>query len=568
MMKVILTMLYVAISAKALQSQSQDLQELYDNAIPNVVEISMKDADGQDLTLGSGFFIDEDRIVTNFHVIDFGWYSSCELSDGTEINVEGVVASDVAKDLAVLKLSRKVPGRGLRVANVLPKPGARVAVIGSPRGLSASLSDGIVSAIQEHDTHGAVIQMTAPISNGNSGGPVLSMDGTVIGVVSFSRIDGNSLNFAIPAMEIQRLTYTKPVPISIFNKVRNENPETAKFVGGGMTLFPMPNFKLPEGAADRVYPGDKKDLAEASKYTMILPNGDVIGLYRYYRTLELILIERQLPSVRRHLEALGDETGRTNFRRTDGSGISVSIEGLPEVVDYPPNAKTATRGIIADLPLIGHDLPIDFVLQVDGMLLCSINDYPLLIRNGPDAHVPKNGLFGDRIYFPVGTYNANGEVINVYDAYDPREHRPTFDELAYHAERGGAAITLYDYKMIHEKGRSSRTVGSGVTRSRVSKQKIDGVTYRWNWRVPDIRFIQEDQNDSDDLTRQSLTEQNQPKQDTSEITHVLHMKDGRTINGRLIRETPSQVVFVMVVGSIEHEMTFSKQEISELTESH
>ena len=92
------------------------------------------------------------------------------------------------------------------------EPGARVIVLGGPLGLSGSLSEGIVSAIRDpaevgHDAPGAVplLQITAAISPGSSGSPVMTLGGKVIGVVVSQFWLGQNLNFAVPVSELTRL---------------------------------------------------------------------------------------------------------------------------------------------------------------------------------------------------------------------------------------------------------------------------------------------------------------------------------------------------------------------------
>jgi tetratricopeptide (TPR) repeat protein len=82
-------------------------------------------------------------------------------------------------------------------------------VYGSPLGLGNTVSDGIVSAIRDIPDFGKVIQITAPISPGSSGSPVLNMNGEVIGIAFFQMIEGQNLNFAIPSEKITSLILTK-----------------------------------------------------------------------------------------------------------------------------------------------------------------------------------------------------------------------------------------------------------------------------------------------------------------------------------------------------------------------
>lgn len=556
----VLSLLYPSVAL------SQSLEHLYKETINRVVEIQMLDSDGATLSQGSGFFISDDRIATNFHVINYGTEAKVVLNGGVSVGVSGVIAFNPDKDLAVLELKRPLAGRGIELSNALPNPGARIAVFGSPRGFAATMSEGIVSAIRNDETHGYVIQMTAPISHGNSGGPVLAMDGRVVGVATFKRLDGESLNFAIPALEIPKLFYhSVPTPLDVFNRDRNKDPDAAKTHFDDFRRYERVKHDVPPGAIDRLRGRDKVDLAEAARYSMILPNGDIIGLYRFFRMKELRGIGQRITAVERNIEALGGRDGRTSFTRGDGSRTHISVESLPPVVDLPPGASDATRGILVDLPLIGEDISIVPQKALEGLMLCSVGKIPILIRTGPEAHVPDGGIFGDRIYFPVGQYESDGEVIGVYDAYDPSEHRPTLDEMAFHAERGGAAVRLYDFHAVHDTGRSSKVRGSGVTRTRVSRDTITGVTYRWNSREPDLKYFEPDSiHDANRHTSGRENAETDVPDHEIEITHELHLKDGRVLRGRVVQQSRSEIVFVLVVGSIEHEMRLRPSEVSEL----
>jgi tetratricopeptide (TPR) repeat protein len=119
--------------------------------------------------------------------------------------VEGVLAVDPTCDLALLKvMANYMPCLDVSTTSV-PPTGTRVFAIGNPQGLSNTLSDGLVSGVRL-DPHGMnVIQTTAAISPGSSGGPLLTADGTVVGVTTFQSSSGQNLNFAIPAERVHPL---------------------------------------------------------------------------------------------------------------------------------------------------------------------------------------------------------------------------------------------------------------------------------------------------------------------------------------------------------------------------
>ncbi len=185
----------------------QTTPEIAEKVLAATVSLEMQDATGTPVRHGSGFCIQQNLIATNYHVIQDTVLGTAKLV-GQEISekhpIEGVVATDEANDLALLKIT--VPGVKQLVLgdseNV--RIGETIYVCGNPKGLEGTFSDGIISSIRRGaaDTH---FQMTAPISPGSSGGPVVNARGEVIGVSSRIMEAGQNLNFAIPSEFLRQL---------------------------------------------------------------------------------------------------------------------------------------------------------------------------------------------------------------------------------------------------------------------------------------------------------------------------------------------------------------------------
>src|SRR5690242_5033302 len=161
------------------------LPELVKRIKPSSVAIETFDARGNTLSRGSGFFIASDRIVTNRHVIERSSRVEIHLIDGKKFVVKGVLAVDGEGDLAMLQV--EVPKQfaiPLPIVRTVPQEGESIVVVGNPFGLEGSVSNGIVSAVREISGYGKIIQITAPISPGSSGSPVVNMYGQVIGIAS------------------------------------------------------------------------------------------------------------------------------------------------------------------------------------------------------------------------------------------------------------------------------------------------------------------------------------------------------------------------------------------------
>ena len=203
--RIVLVLTLLLASAGAAVAQDF-LPELVKRIKPSAVAIETFDQKGNTLSRGSGFFIAADRIITNRHVIDKSTRVEVHLVDGKKFPVKGVLAVDGEGDLALLQV--EVPKElavPLPIVQSVPQEGEFVVVIGNPFGLEGSVSNGIVSAVREISGYGKIIQITAPISPGSSGSPVVNMAGQVIGVATLQAAEGQSLNFAVPAERISQL---------------------------------------------------------------------------------------------------------------------------------------------------------------------------------------------------------------------------------------------------------------------------------------------------------------------------------------------------------------------------
>ena len=195
---------------------AQDLlPELVRRIKPSAVAIETFDARDNKLTRGSGFFIETDRIVTNRHVLEGAYRAEIHSSTGAIFPVRGVLAVDAEGDIAVLKIdSPSTYIRPLPLDRTSPQEGESVVVIGNPLGLEGSVTNGIVSAVRDIPTFGRIIQITAPISSGSSGSPVVNMHGQVIGIATLQITGGQSVNFAIPSERITQLAISAPMSLS------------------------------------------------------------------------------------------------------------------------------------------------------------------------------------------------------------------------------------------------------------------------------------------------------------------------------------------------------------------
>lgn len=198
---------FAATSPHAFGQEVGSLADLIAEIEQSVVRIET--ADG----IGSGFVATEDgSVVTNFHVLEGSTEAKIHFVDGKTFDVIGVLATDEDRDIAIL--STACTGVApLKLSSEVPRKGTSVVTFGAPAGLSFSASEGIISAIRSGEEAkqqlgcetGTWLQTTAPISPGNSGGPLVDKQGQVVGVNTFFVAKGQNLNFAISSLDIAEI---------------------------------------------------------------------------------------------------------------------------------------------------------------------------------------------------------------------------------------------------------------------------------------------------------------------------------------------------------------------------
>ena len=193
---------------------AQDFQNISNNQIPKLVDdtgsaivMIIGDSGNNKKRQGSGVIVNNgDYVITNAHVVSGSGQVLIKFFDGTEQTVSGYSAKDEKRDLVSIKIKnnpnvRSVLMRQSDNINI----GESVVAIGNPHGLSHSVSEGIVSGKREFEKGVLVLQTTAPVSPGSSGGGLFDMDGNLIGITSFLHKEGQNLNFAYPTEYIKPL---------------------------------------------------------------------------------------------------------------------------------------------------------------------------------------------------------------------------------------------------------------------------------------------------------------------------------------------------------------------------
>ena len=247
------------VCAVASPAQAQTAQKIAKKAFRSTVLLVMEDANGQPLALGSGFFVREGEIVSNLHVVEGASRGYAKLvGQDAKLDIQGITAIDAKRDLVILKVYAKTPSVLTLGDSEAAQVGEQIYAVGNPKGLEGTFSQGIISSVRDIDTD-KLLQITAPISPGSSGGPVLNVKAEVIGVSVATFKGGQNLNFAIPSAYLKELLEkagsvkplasinpTKPKSSLVKNigksNIRGVTASHFAITAGGLVMFSLRNL--------------------------------------------------------------------------------------------------------------------------------------------------------------------------------------------------------------------------------------------------------------------------------------------------------------------------------------
>ncbi|GIW10107.1 MAG: 2-alkenal reductase [Dehalococcoidia bacterium] len=199
-----------SVPAQPIAAASTDLTALYEQVVKSVAQVNVRTGRGSGI--GSALVVDQNgHLLTNNHVVEGATQVTIRFANGQSYPAR-VLGRDPAGDLAVLEASlpASIPPLPLADSDQV-KPGQRAIAIGSPEGLSFSITAGIVSGVDRTAGAGGsrplsgLIQTDAAINPGNSGGPLLNERGEVIGVITLGTTNLQNIGFAIPSNTARRL---------------------------------------------------------------------------------------------------------------------------------------------------------------------------------------------------------------------------------------------------------------------------------------------------------------------------------------------------------------------------
>ncbi len=178
-----------------------------DEAARSVVKLTVYDQNGNRIATGSGFCAyDRTILVTAAHVITNMDYMIAEKDDGSTFRIEHVIEGSTSKDIAFCEIPEEAEMEPLKISVAYPGRGEQVAVIGSQFGITNLVTGGNLAGIWESE---GVLRLlfTAPVSSGNSGGPVFNSRGELVGIVLGTYDKGQNMNVAVSITEATDIYY-------------------------------------------------------------------------------------------------------------------------------------------------------------------------------------------------------------------------------------------------------------------------------------------------------------------------------------------------------------------------
>lgn len=257
--------------ASLLAHAQTDWAEITRRVSPSIVTVIARTSEGE--SRGTGFYISSDgKVATNFHVIEGGSNIRVRHEDGQTFTVQRVLAVDEEKDLAILQTDNR-RARPLQLGDSdKVERGQEVCVIGSALGvLEGSVTTGVVSGVRNLEGV-RFIQISAPISQGNSGSPVLTRRGEVIGIATATIQAGQNINIAVPVNELKRLQ----------TRIGSARPEPSA----------PTKPSQPSGGADRIVVSSASELLNA--LNRVKAGGEIVLRPGEYRIRQHMTISKPL----------------------------------------------------------------------------------------------------------------------------------------------------------------------------------------------------------------------------------------------------------------------------------
>jgi tetratricopeptide (TPR) repeat protein len=218
----------LSLAAVVLPASAKTPQEIFEGAAPSIVVVEVHDSAGKLEATGSGVVIATGEVITNCHVAQDG--KTLIVRQGKTSYAAHLHFADRDRDMCQLAVPTLAAAPVVLGDILSVKTGAHVVAIGAPEGLELSVSEGLVSSLRDLDSDSRIIQTTAAISPGSSGGALLDDDGRLVGITTFYLTEGQNLNFALP------VNWIAQVPSRDVKKAAPTTPTSLDWLGGGVSL--------------------------------------------------------------------------------------------------------------------------------------------------------------------------------------------------------------------------------------------------------------------------------------------------------------------------------------------
>jgi hypothetical protein len=305
------------------------VKQIVEKSKPAIVRVEGKDR------VGTGFAIDPSGIIaTNLHVVAGLDAITIKLFDGRSFDVKRVLAFDFERDLALLALDLQQPMPYLPIGDsTLVAAGDPVVAIGNPLGvLDYTVSDGLISSVREVNEQLTVLQISAPISQGSSGGPLFNPYGEVIGVATLISLQGQNLNFAVPSQYLKPLLeHGEQMTMAEFAEATSlPGSETAKIE----RQVPIHDLSVLDGCSDLDVEQVARGIAEAIDVGAPLYNrGDHESCFKIYEiTSRRFEKDSACPGVREAFKKGLERAGAMESYTEKAWALRDTFDGLVDVI--------------------------------------------------------------------------------------------------------------------------------------------------------------------------------------------------------------------------------------------
>ena len=314
--------------ADSARSQVRTPAEIAARSTPSVVSVRTEQS------LGTGFVVSPDGLIaTNLHVIAGNSDITVTLSDHREFQVVEIWNGDRQRDLVIMRIqAKKLPVIPLGNSDEI-HPGDAVVAIGHPLGLEDTVSNGLVSAVRKLDKGLTVLQISAPIAPGSSGGPIFNDHGEVIGVATAIMLGGQNINFGVPVSYLKELL-KRPAAVNLETFAAATAERRARSDGRGNV--PALSVRILDGCPRSHIELMLKALADAVDIgTALYDDGNFAGSYHIYEGAASDLERKLGTHCQRPAKTLAD--GRRRAARladpSDQAGaMRDTFDGLLDVI--------------------------------------------------------------------------------------------------------------------------------------------------------------------------------------------------------------------------------------------